>query len=366
MRLQRIVPAGLAMVTLAAVAAWAAHDDAFDYPYVPYDHPGIQYPTAAPDDAITRLQKKMDSGQVKLQFDAKFGYLPSSLLKNLGINIDSQMLVFSKTSFQAPKISPKKPRALHFNDNVAVGFVPDGDLMEFAATDPKQGVVFYTLEREKTDQPSFLRRTDQCISCHLIPGTLNIPGLLATSVIPPPDGSPRFPAAAVLVDSRTPLDQRWGGWYVTGTSGGLQHRGNAVAPNPDQPDALDLRGTENLTSLAGRMDTTAYLAPTSDLIALMTLEHQTRVTNLITRLGWETRIAIQEGKLKDVAARLDFVTDNWCPTCFSPTKPTCANRWRACRRLPKHFPSAGRATSRDARCATSICRRACSTIRSAT
>jgi hypothetical protein len=308
MRLQRIGAAGLAIVSLSAVVAWAAHDDAIDYPYIPYDHAAIQYPTRAPDDAIARLQQKMDSGGVKLEFDAKWGYLPS-LLKHLGINIDSQMLVFSKTSFQGPKISPKKPRALYFNDNVAVGFVPDGDLMEFAATDPKQGVVFYTLDREKTDQPSFLRRTDQCISCHLIPGTLNVPGLLATSVIPGPDGSPRFAAAAVIVNSRTPLDQRWGGWYVTGTSGGLQHRGNAVAPNPDQPDALDLRGTQNLTSLAGRVDTTPYLAPTSDLVALMTLEHQTRVSDLLTRLGWETRIALAEGSLKESQDRLDFVAN---------------------------------------------------------
>lgn len=145
---------------------------------------------------------------------------------------------------------------------------------------------------------------NQCISCHLIPGTLNIPGLLATSVIPAPDGSPRFAAAAVIVDSRTPLDLRWGGWYVTGISGGLQHRGNGIAPNPDQPDWLDLRGTQNLTSLASRLDTTAYLEPTSDLVALMTLEHQTRVTNLITRLGWETRIATQEGKLQEFRDRL--------------------------------------------------------------
>lgn len=306
MRLQRLAVVGLAAVSLSAVVAWAAHDDAIDYPYVPYDHASIQYPTRAPEDAIARLQQKMDSGDVKLEFDAKWGYLPS-LLKHLGINIDSQTLVFSKTSFQGPKISPKKPRALYFNDNVAVGFVPEGDLMEFAATDPKQGVVFYTLEREKTDKPSFLRRTDQCIACHLIPATLNVPGLLATSVIPGPDGSPRFAAAAVIVDSRTPLDQRWGGWYVTGTSGGLQHRGNAVAPNPDQPDALDLRGTENLTTLPGKVDTTLYLAPTSDLVALMTLEHQTRVTDLLTRLGWETRIAIADGNLKESHDRLDFV-----------------------------------------------------------
>ncbi len=306
MRVQLILPAALTIVTSASFTAWAAHDDAIDYPYIAYDHAAIQYAGSATNDAVARLQQKLGSGAVKLDFDPKWGYLPS-LLTHLGINVDSQLLVFSKTSFQGPKISPKKPRALYFNDHVAVGFVQDGDVMEFAATDPKQGVVFYTMDRDKTDQPSFLRRSDECISCHLIPGTLNVPGLLATSVIPGPDGSPRHAATAVIVDSRTPLDLRWGGWYVTGTSGGLQHRGNAVAPNPDQPDWLDLRGTQNLTSLAGRLDTSAYLAPTSDLVALMTLEHQTRVTNLLIRLGWETRIAMQDGKLQEFHDRLEFI-----------------------------------------------------------
>lgn len=307
MLLRRTLPAGIAIAILAVGAAWAARDDAADFPYLPYDHPAIDYEKRVTDDAITRLQNKMDRGEIKLAFDAKWGYLPD-LLKQLGVSVDSQMLVFSKTSFQGPKISPKKPRALYFNDDVGVGFVQDGDVMEFTALDPKGGIFFYTMEREKTDKPSFLRQNTQCLTCHLIPNTLYVPGLLVTSVIPRPDGSPRFPAAAVIVDSRTPLDQRWGGWYVTGTTGGLQHRGNAFAPNLDQPSVLDLRNTQNLTSLAGRFDTTAYLAPTSDLIALMTLEHQTRMANLLTRLSWETRSAVQDGKLQEFHGRMDFVT----------------------------------------------------------
>jgi hypothetical protein len=293
---------------LAVAAAWAARDDAVDYPYVPYDHPAIQYPDAAPDDTISRLQKKLDSGRVKLDFDTKSGYL-LSLLKNLDLNVDSQMLVFSKTSFQGPKISPRQPRALYFNDDVAVGFVPAGDVFEFTTLDPKQGIVFYKLERARTAKPRFSRRTQECLNCHLIPGTLYVPGLLAASVIPRPDGSPRFAAAAVIVDSRTPLEQRWGGWYVTGTSGSLQHRGNAVAPNPDQPSVLDTRNTQNLVSLEGRFDAAVYPAKTSDLIALMTLEHQTRMSSLLTRLGWETRIAKQEGKQEEFRSRMDFVTN---------------------------------------------------------
>jgi len=296
----------LMLFVFAVQAVRGAHDDAYDYPYISLDHPAIQYGSTPSEDPVARLEKQLESGAAKLDYSDKDGYLPS-LLKHLGINRDSQMLVFSKTSFQAPRISPKRPRAVYFNDNAAVGFVPDGDVMELIGVDPKQGVTFYTLDIEKADKPSFLRRNDQCVSCHLIPTTVNVPGLLVTSVIPSSDGSPRFPGAAVVVDSRTPLDERWGGWYVTGTSGSLVHRGNSVAPHPDQPAVLDTEGKQNLTSLAGRVDTSGYLENSSDLIALMTLEHQTRINNLFTRLGWETRVAVQEGKLAESRARLDFV-----------------------------------------------------------
>lgn len=309
MCLKRTIPTTVVIAACTAVALWAARDDATDYPYVPYDHPEIQYEGRAPQDPIARLQEKLLQGDVKLEFDSKEGYLPS-LLKQLDINADSQMLVFSKTSFQGPKISPRNPRALYFNDDVAIGFVPNGDVMEFTALDPNQGIIFYTMERQKKDRPSFARRGLECLNCHILGNTLNVPGLLATSVIPRPDGSPRTAASALVVDSRTPLDQRWGGWYVTGLSGRLQHRGNSISPNPDRPSELALRNNQNLTSLENRFDTSSYLLPTSDLVALMTLEHQNRMTSFFTRINWETRIAEKEGKMAEFEPRLEFLTDD--------------------------------------------------------
>lgn len=313
--ISRLVPQGLVPIAAAlllpatAICAGAIHDDAFDFPYLPYDHPAIQYEKAAPNDRVSRLQAQMDQGAVKLDYDPRFSYLPS-LLKQLGVAPDSQMLVFSKTSFQAPKISPQSPRALYFSDDVAIGYVPRGDVMEVIATDPQAGIEFYTLELRKADKPRFLRRTMDCMQCHMIPATLNVPGLEITSVIPATDGSLRFPAAGIIVDSRTELAQRWGGWYVTGTSGDLQHRGNAFAPFPDQPDLLDFHNTSNLTSLSKRIDTSQYLEPTSDILALMTIEHQTRVNNLLTRLSWEWRIAEKDGTLEDFRKdRLSLVAD---------------------------------------------------------
>jgi hypothetical protein len=303
-----VIPSAAALVICVSATAWATRDDASDYPSIAYDHPAINYVKRAPKDPVARLRERLERGEVRLEFDSKQGYLPS-VLKQLDINADSQMLVFSKTSVQGPKISPEFPRALYFNDDVAVGYVPKGPVLEFAALDPNQGIVFYTLERQKAQRPSFVHWREECLSCHLIANTLNIPGLLATSVIPRPDGSPRLTAAAVVVDSRTSIDQRWGGWYVTGKSGEVQHRGNAFAPNPDQPTVLDLRNAQNITSLAGRLDTSTYLLPTSDIVALMVLEHQNRMTSFFTRVNWEARIAEQEGKMAEFRQRLEFLTD---------------------------------------------------------
>src|SRR5689334_5360124 len=100
---------------------------------VPLEHEAIQYSTAPVNDPVARLGLKIARGEVKLEFEENgMGHL-RSLLKHLGVNIDSQVLVFSKTSFQAPRIFPRMPRALYFNDDVAVGWVRGGDVLELAA-----------------------------------------------------------------------------------------------------------------------------------------------------------------------------------------------------------------------------------------
>jgi hypothetical protein len=267
---------------------------------LPNDHPAIQYAQKPPDDPVARLAKRLQAGEIKLDYSPEWGYLPA-VLKQLGLNVDSQVLVFSKTSFQSTKISPRAPRALYFNDQVSVGSVQNGDVLEFAALDPKQGVNFYTLDIEKAEKPTFDRR-DTCLQCHQGISTLGVPGILVSSVYPGPDGMPAFRGNAMITDHRSSFEERWGGWYVTGTHGSQHHMGNAVAHNSAQPQLLETQGTQNLTSLARKFDTSRYLAPTSDIVALMTLEHQTRMTNLMTRIGWDTRIAEHDGK-RDSALR---------------------------------------------------------------
>jgi hypothetical protein len=200
--------------------------------------------------------------------------------------------VFSKTSFQAPRIAPRTPRALYFNDQVSVGFVRGGDVLEIAAADPQQGIIFYTIDQEKAAQPSLDRR-GECLQCHASPGTLGVPGLTVRSVFPDISGMPLFHAGSFTTDHRSPLKERWGGWYVTGTHGAERHMGNVVVEDKNQPDQLDREKGANVTDLKGRLDAGAYLTPHSDIVALMVLEHQTRMQNLITRVNWETRMALQ-------------------------------------------------------------------------
>jgi len=125
---------------------------------------------------------------------------------------------------------------------------------------------------------------------------LGVPGIIVRSVYPEASGMPNFQAGTFITDHRSPIKQRWGGWYVSGKHGSQFHMGNAVVRDKDKPDQLEREGTQNLTSLAGKFDVEAYLAPHSDIVALLTLEHQTHMTNLITRLGWEARMALHSQK----------------------------------------------------------------------
>ncbi|QOY90340.1 hypothetical protein [Paludibaculum fermentans] len=258
---------------------------------VPLDHAAIQYAALPVDDAVSRLQKRIDAGDLKLKFREGHGYL-ESILEALTVRPSSQVLVFSKTSFQATRIAPKLPRAVYFNDNVAVGWVRGGDVLEFAAVDPRQGVIFYTLDQEPTGKPHFDRQ-DTCLQCHQNGSTVGVPGLLVRSVYPSQSGMPVFQAGSFVTDHRSPLKERWGGWYVTGKHGAQAHMGNAIVQTREGPIAMEPNG-QNVTDLRFRFDTGAYLTPHSDIVALMVLEHQTRMTNLITRVGFEARLALYD------------------------------------------------------------------------
>ncbi len=285
-----VVLAAVIWVTPAGAQPSAPYRD-----NLPAEHPAIAYAVGAFDDPVSRLAEAVASDRVTLDHDDRFGYLPS-LLKQLDISVDTQALVFSKTSLQASLISPRTPRAIYFSDAVAVGAVQGAPVIELVAFDPRRGAVFYTLDSARTERPEFDRPV-QCLQCHQQAATLGVPGPYIGSVSTSATGRPDFRLGTVVTDHRTPFDERWGGWYVTGTHGAQPHRGNAVARDPATPARLADPMHQNLTSLRRFIDPDRFLVPTSDLVALMTFEHQTQMINLLTRIGWEARLADHDGIL---------------------------------------------------------------------
>lgn len=257
-----------------------------------FERAPIEYSASQPSNCITRLQEKLDKGEVKLDFDKEFGYL-KSVLAALEIPKESQSLVFSKTSLQLRRISPHTPRAIYFKDDLYIGFCRAGDVMEVSAVDPKLGAVFYTLDQRAPEKsPKFERQTDNCLVCHSSSRTEGVPGHLVRSLFVDISGQPLLTAGSRTVNHTTPIEHRWGGWYVTGTHGDQKHLGNLIAQRDVQPNTVKNEDGQNVTSLDKRFPTEHYVTPHSDIVALMVLEHQTLTHNCLTSANFATRQAL--------------------------------------------------------------------------
>jgi hypothetical protein len=281
---------GFLIAVLACALGYAAVARAQlgDEPFDAIDHPAIAYTTAPLTDPVTRLARRIQSGDVTLAFDGQSGYL-RALLDALKIPVSSQMAVFSKTSLQRGIIAPDNPRTIFFNDSVAVAW-PRGGFIEIASHDPRQGVVFYAIEQRAVDKPQFIR-PDLCLTCHYSYATLYVPGLLRRSVVTEADGrtAPQF--GNYTEDDRSPFAERWAGWYVTGQTGAMAHLGNSAIVDAHGSATTVTASPSSRDSMDGMYDTTGYLSPYSDVVAQLVFDHQVRMINLLTRVGWEMRVA---------------------------------------------------------------------------
>ncbi|QDV61486.1 hypothetical protein [Crateriforma conspicua] len=274
-----------------------------------YERPPIDYLNADVDDAVARLQQRIDDGQTTLAFDETFGYLPA-VLGELEIPVSSQMLVFSKTSLQIHRISPRRPRAIYFNDDVYIGYCQKGDVLEVAATDARQGATFYTLKQERTERPSLVRDRGGCLTCHASSRTQDVPGYLVRSVFADAAGRPKFGSGTFVTDHTSDFRDRWGGWYVTGRHGSMRHMGNTLCKGDDT--SFDRDPGANVNDLSDFFDTDQYLSPHSDLVALMVMEHQTQTHNAIAAANYETRSALHQSyEMNQLLERPDgFISDS--------------------------------------------------------
>ncbi|MEO1615679.1 MAG: hypothetical protein AAFV88_07530 [Planctomycetota bacterium] len=273
----------LLSVVISSLAAEAQH--------LAYEQEPINYLYADVDDPVARLAEKVHRGEIKLEHDADFGYL-KSVLKALEIPESSQALVFSKTSLQLHRISPRRPRALYFNDDVYVGFCQRGDVLEFASTDAKQGATFYTLSQDEAESPRFVRDKGGCLTCHASSRTQGVPGYLVRSVFPDAAGRPKLGSGSFTTDHTSEFKERWGGWYVTGEHGDMRHMGNTICKGDEYTFDRDLGA--NQSDLSKHFRTQSYLSPHSDVVALMVLEHQTQMHNAISAANYETRLALHQ------------------------------------------------------------------------
>ncbi len=294
-RFCRLFAAG-SLILAAGIAAGAQRRDAF---VASRDVPVIRYSTAPTNDPVAAFNEKLQSGAASLTFDPQSGYL-RSVLEAFNIPVESQALVFSQSSFQAPLINVLNPRAIYFGDTVAVGWVRGGRILEITAQDPNQGVIFYELEQKAAASPRLVRN-NECLACHLSWETRGVPGLIVQSMYPIPDEISYANGFTTVHGS--PLEQRWGGWYVTGDTGGAKHMGNVTVMPADKGKLKLANPLRPLDSVAGLFDLTGYPTPYSDVVSQMVLAHQTQMTNLITWTGWEARLLASKPGT-DASARL--------------------------------------------------------------
>ena len=260
-------------------------------PQLPYDteYPTIPYTTGEASDPVATLARRLESGEVTLAREGPSAYL-AAVLRELDIPVSSQMLVFSKTSLLARLVWPETPRAIYFNDRVYVAWTPGSDGLEISAQDPELGGVFYSFEPGAEGGPGIRRQTGLCLQCHdsfsLTGG--GVPRHILGSGPTDENGQLASHELWQVTTDTTPIRERWGGWYVTGTHGAQLHMGNVTLGGGT--DSLTAGG--NLTDLSRLIDVTPYPGAHSDIVALLVAEHQVTVQNLITLVGYRVRTAL--------------------------------------------------------------------------
>lgn len=240
------------------------------------------YKTRAPKDRFSRIMKTLETDP-RLDRSSEKAFL-TSFLKILEVPASSQMLVFSTTSLQLRFISPSNPRAIFFNDEIYVGYIPGGRL-EIIGTDPDLGAVFYIFDIPKAAGPIHFERSDRCMNCHAGEETGYIPGLIIKSSVPGPGGGSLEAFRINQMGHQVPLTERFGGWHVTGKSNLSNHWGNLIGrltggvlqkiPNP--PGA--------------KFDLNRYPVSTSDILAHLLHEHQVGFFNRAVEAAYRVRTA---------------------------------------------------------------------------
>lgn len=316
-RITKFVSGNAAGLLLALSAVLAPVESPAQLPYAE-EYPPIEYTTRPASDPVARLIERIEAGEVELTRRDQRGYL-DSLLEALDIDPSSQLLVFSKTSQKKGLISSERPRAIYFNDSVYVAFVQGSSTLEIASMDPNLGPVFYALPQAAGQPVEFEREFARCLRCHDTYGLSGggVPRFLLSSNLAGSDGSIVSHEISEVTDTATPIRRRWGGWYVSGTHGSQEHMGNFIVRDIQALRNVDLSRTGNITDLSRFFDPSPYPARHSDIVALLVVEHQVEVQNVMTRVNYETRTLLsREGASGVARERIGEITEPLVESLF--------------------------------------------------
>jgi len=272
----------LLILCLAAAVARAAGSTE-----IPFDQPPHDYWKRPLTDRFTRLKAEVESGQLSLEANGEKAFL-LGLLKALDIPASSQMLVFSTTSLQLRLISPANPRALFFNDDVYVGYIPGGRI-EIVSIDPDLGGIYYIFDIPRGAQPPQFERSNRCMNCHASEDTGGVPGLVVKSVMPGPHGGSLDAYRRGLSGHGVPFKDRFGGWYVTGYRGAAEHLGNFIG-------RLSPEGLTKIPIVPGQLfDFARYPMASSDILPQLVHEHQAGFVNRAVEATYRARELSEKG-----------------------------------------------------------------------
>lgn len=248
------------------------------------DDPRHDYWNRPLKDPFTLFKQELEAGRAQLAGGGEKEYL-SALLTTLKIPASSQMLLFSTTSLQLSLISPRNPRALYFNEDVYVGFIPGGKI-EIVSLDPEAGGIFYIFAIPRPGEAPHIERSTRCMNCHSREDTGYVPGLVVKSVVPGPTGGSLQAFRLGISGHSIPYQDRFGGWYVTGKHSFTEHWGNLIGRfNEGKLQKQPIEPGQYFSF-------DRYLTSTSDVLPQLVHEHQVGFANRVIEASYFTRETI--------------------------------------------------------------------------
>jgi len=257
---------------------------------IEFRKPPHNYLTHEAKDRFAGLLKQIQSGEVKLDTSNDKTFL-TSILAALDIPVSSQIMVFSASSLQSEIINPRNPRALYFNEDTYVGFVPNGKV-EVISMDPTHAAIFYIFDglRPGGALPN-IARSEKCFNCHAGNATRRVPGLIAESLLPMASGASLETYRRDEQGHQIPLEQRFGGWHLTGGHHIPTTHANLMGV------ATEAGKFDKVSAKPGEMwDIDRHLLPTSDILPNLLHEHQLGFENRVFHAAYVMRQLLADGR----------------------------------------------------------------------